>query len=318
MRITLAPLEGVLDFTLRELLTQLGGYDLCITEFIRISNHQLLPDKVFYRMCPELHNGGKTQSGTPVRIQLLGSQPEALADNAFRAIGLGSQGIDMNFGCPAKMVNKNKGGAALLKEPEIIYQTLDTIRKNIQKDAPLSAKIRLGWDDPESVFDIMAAVHSAGVNEVTIHARTKLDGYKAEAIKWNTIARVKQQYPDMHIIANGEIWNKEDAVKCQLESNCEDIMIGRGALSTPNLAAAIKHDKELLTWPEIIELVLAYSHVKIRGDKGWYYSNRIKQWLLQLKKQYPQAEELFTNIRRLKYTPEVVAEIESFQQSLIK
>lgn len=248
MRITLAPLEGVLDFTLRELLTNLGGYDLCITEFIRISNEQLLPEKVFYRQCPELYNNGLTKAGTPVRIQLLGSQADALAENAARAIELGSHGVDMNFGCPAKTVNKNKGGAALLKEPEVIYKTLHTIKQALAPDDTLSAKIRLGWDDPAAVFDIISAIDSANVNEVTVHARTKTDGYKAEAIKWATIGEVRERFPDMHIIANGEIWNQQDASDCQTLSQCQDIMLGRGALASPNLAAVIKNNNALLSW----------------------------------------------------------------------
>ena len=119
MRVILAPMQGVLDPPVRQLLTEFNEYDLCISEFVRVVD-QLLPSKVFYRLCPELLNGGKTTSGTPVRVQLLGQSPEWLAENALRAVELGSPGVDLNCGCPSKTVNGSNGGASLLKQPELI------------------------------------------------------------------------------------------------------------------------------------------------------------------------------------------------------
>jgi len=111
-------MQGVLDPFVRQLLTEVNEYDLCITEFVRVVD-QLLPEKVFYRLCPELKNQGFTPSKTPVRVQLLGQHPNCLAENAHRAIELGSHGIDLNCGCPSKTVNGSNGGAALLKQPEL-------------------------------------------------------------------------------------------------------------------------------------------------------------------------------------------------------
>lgn len=88
MRVLLAPMEGVLDALVRELLTEVNDYDLCITEFVRVVD-QLLPVKVFHRICPELHHASRTPSGTPVRIQLLGQHPQWLAENAARGDGVG-------------------------------------------------------------------------------------------------------------------------------------------------------------------------------------------------------------------------------------
>lgn len=111
MRVILGPMEGVLDHLMREILTQINDYDLCVTEFVRVVN-QILPNHVFYRLCPELKQQGKTRAGVPVHMQLLGQEPEWMAENAIRAAELGALGIDLNFGCPAKTVNKSKGGAA--------------------------------------------------------------------------------------------------------------------------------------------------------------------------------------------------------------
>ena len=118
-RLILAPMEGVVDAVMRDQLTRLGGYERCVTEFVRVSQ-TLLPKRVFIRYSPELQQGGVTASGTPVFLQLLGSDPELMAANAERAAQLGAPGIDLNFGCPAKTVNRSQGGAALLRSPDLI------------------------------------------------------------------------------------------------------------------------------------------------------------------------------------------------------
>ena len=112
-------MEGLLDFVLRDILTRVGGIDRCVSEFIRITD-QLLPERVFLRIVPELRNGGRTRAGVPVRAQLLGSDPQCMADNAARLAGLGPAGIDLNFGCPAKVVNRHGGGASLLQDPDTV------------------------------------------------------------------------------------------------------------------------------------------------------------------------------------------------------
>ncbi len=125
MRIILAPMHGITDFYVRQVLTSLGGFDLCVTEFLRVTE-SLFPAHVFYKSCPEINPEhelfGKTAAGVPVFLQLLGNHVEYLAANAFKASQLGVQGIDLNFGCPAKTVNGHGGGAVLLKDPELIYQ----------------------------------------------------------------------------------------------------------------------------------------------------------------------------------------------------
>ena len=120
-------MEGLLDHLLRDTLTQAGrmaatgsgGIDACVTEFIRITS-ALLPADRFYRVVPELRHRGRTPSGVPVRVQFLGSDPACMAENAARVATLGALGIDLNFGCPTKLVNRHGGGAALLKDPELM------------------------------------------------------------------------------------------------------------------------------------------------------------------------------------------------------
>ena len=308
MRIILAPMEGVVDHLMREMLTEIGGFDLCITEFVRVVD-QLLPSRVFTRICPELLQGGKTRAGTPVRVQLLGQEPEWLAENAFRAVQLGSPGVDLNFGCPAKAVNKSKGGAVLLRETEQLYRIVKAVRDAVPAQFPVTAKMRLGYEDTSLTLDNAMAFAAAGATELTVHARTKTDGYRPPAY-WPWIAKIRQVV-NIPVIANGEIWQPADAALCREQSGSSDIMLGRGALAQPNLAARIAGGGDALPWPAVLALLMRYSEFEIAGDKGLYYSNRIKQWFSYLKLQYPQAEDLFGRLRLLRRSPEILALLQS-------
>jgi len=302
-KIVLAPMEGVADALMRHLLTSLNNYDFCITEFLRIVD-QLLPERCFYKVCPELAQQGYTQSGTPLRMQLLGQEPNWMAENAVRAIELGSHGVDLNFGCPAKTVNKNRGGAALLKTPEDIYKIVLAVKEALGKDVILSAKIRLGFDDASLLDEIVSAIASANADQLTIHARTKADGYRPPAY-WHFIADIVKKYP-IEIFANGEIWNAADAQRCITESHTANLMLGRGALALPNLEAVIKNDQQPMPWQQICILLKQYSDLELVGNKSYYFSSRLKQWLRYLRLQYPEAEQLFNDIKILKNKEEIL------------
>ncbi|HIF9417348.1 TPA: tRNA dihydrouridine(16) synthase DusC [Photobacterium damselae] len=296
MRVILGPMEGVLDHLMREILTDINDYDLCVTEFVRVVD-RLFPNSVFYRLCPELHNGGKTRAGTPVRVQILGQDPNWMAENGRRAVELGSPGVDINFGCPAKLVNKSKGGAVLLKEPELIHQIVKSVRQAVDPTKPVTAKIRLGWDDPNHCFEIADAIAQAGADEITVHGRTKEDGYRAEEIKWDYIHQLQQHSP-ISIVANGEVWNYQDGQQCIATTGTQSLMVCRGAINLPNLGNVIKYNADHMQWTEVLDLLLHYSTFEIKGDKGLYYPNRIKQWFAYLRHEYPQAKALFADIRR--------------------
>ena len=161
MRLMLAPMEGVVDHTMRELLTSLGELDRCVTEFVRVSE-RLLPPRVFYRLCPELHNNGRTASGVPVYLQLLGGQPNVVAENAARAAELGAPGIDLNFGCPAKTVNKSDGGSIILRQPERVATITAAVRRAVPEAVPVTVKTRLGYEHHEQFLDIIRGIADAG------------------------------------------------------------------------------------------------------------------------------------------------------------
>ncbi len=301
-----------MDHHMRQLLTAVGGYDLCVTEFIRVVDLRL-PAKVYRRLSPELDNNSKTTSGTPVRIQLLGQNAHCLAQNADKAIRIGSDGIDLNFGCPAKTVNKNKGGAVLLKSPETLYQIVKEVRKAVPEFHTLSAKIRLGYDDKSLAIDNAQAVAEAGADEIAVHARTKEEGYRPPA-HWHWIAKIKDKI-NIPVTANGDIFSVDDARRCMEISGCDRIMIGRGALATPNLAQAIKGLEEPNSWAEILVILKKYLFIQTMGDQEKYLPSRIKQWLTFMKLQHPQAALFLQNVRKIKTTQEMLAAINKEQLS---
>jgi len=309
-KLTLAPMEGVADALMRDLLTSINCYDLCITEFIRVVD-SLIPSHVFHKISPELKQNGFTSNKTPVRVQLLGQNPHWMAENAFRATELGSHGVDLNFGCPAKTVNKSKGGAILLKSPESIYNIVKNVRESIPAEQVLSAKIRLGFDDATLLDEIVSAICSANADQLTIHARTKRDGYKPPAY-WHHIGKISDKYP-IELFANGEIWSLSDAQSCMKQAKTTNLMLGRGALATPNLAQVVKGNQEKMPWRELCILLKHYAQLELQGNKSYYFSSRLKQWLRYLKLQYPQAEQLFNAIKIMKIKEDIIYEIEKIQ-----
>ncbi|CNC83443.1 tRNA-dihydrouridine synthase C [Yersinia frederiksenii] len=307
MRVILAPMEGVLDSLVRELLSEVNDYDLCITEFLRVVD-QLLPAKSFYRLCPELHQQSRTSSGTLVRIQLLGQYPQWLAENAARAVELGSYGVDLNCGCPSKLVNGSGGGATLLKDPELIYQGAKAMRKAVPAHLPVTVKIRLGWDSGDRQFEIADAVQQAGATELAVHGRTKEEGYQAERINWQAIGEIRQRLT-IPVIANGEIWDYRSAQECMKVTGCDAVMLGRGALNVPNLSRVVKYNEPRMPWPEVVKLLQKYVQLEKQGDTGLYHVARIKQWLGYLRKEYAEATDLFSEIRALKTSKDIAVTI---------
>lgn len=300
-KIVLAPMEGVLDPLLREVLTALGGIDQCVTEFVRVTDG-LLPESVFLRYAPELATGGKTAAGVPVLLQLLGSRPDMLAHNAERAAHLGAPGIDLNFGCPSKTVNRHRGGALLLETPEDVHEIVKAVRAAVPASTPVSAKMRLGYHDTSLALENACAIAEAGADALTVHARTKLEGYKPPA-HWHWIARIRASVA-IPVTANGEIWSWEDYRRCRQISGCEHVMIGRGLIARPGLARAIKQRRQGLVptaddWAHALAALRQYLD-RLALTTPSLIPGRAKQWLGMMKREHPEAEALFERIKPLR------------------
>jgi tRNA-dihydrouridine synthase C len=298
--IVLAPMEGVLDHDLRDVLTGFGGIDRCVSEFIRVTD-QLLPRRVFLRLMPELARAGeqrgRTPAGTPVRAQLLGSDPACLADNAARLAELGPHGIDLNFGCPAKTVNRHRGGAVLLDEPELVFAIVSAVRRAVPATMPVSAKMRLGHRDESKMLDNARAIADAGASELTVHARTKQHGYRPPAY-WDRIAHIRQAVA-LPVIANGEIWTPADAQRCRAESGCDALMLGRGQVADPGLALRLR-GRPGPTWPDLLAALARYAALITPRVAERHRGGRIKQWLMQLARRHEPARVLFERARTLR------------------
>lgn len=320
----LAPMEGVTDFVLRDLLTRRGGIDFCTTEFLRVTD-KLHPNAIFLRYCPELMTGSKTWAGTPVYVQLLGGHAGPLADNAVRAYQMGALGIDLNFGCPAKTVNRHDGGATLLKSCDRIFDIVSTVRKAVPASIPVSAKIRLGFEDPSVCLENAKAVEEAGASHLTVHCRTKMDGYKPPA-HWNWIPKIKEQVKSIPVVANGDIFSVSDFIRCRQETGCDRFMIGRGIMSDPFLFNKIRShlaaEAELQSqaseslaqdiqneWRVSSEVMQTFFDSSSNYINGHFATARTKQWLKGLALRSKDAKVLFDEIKVIKNPDEFRARL---------
>ena len=298
-------MEGLLDFVLREILTRSGGVDRCVSEFIRVTN-TLLPARTFERIVPELHNAGRTFAGVPVRPQLLGSDPVCLAENAAVLAGLGPFGVDLNFGCPAKVVNRHGGGAALLEDPELLLRIMAAVRRAVPADMPVTAKMRLGLHDDTRAEECALALEAGGAEELVVHARTKADAYRPPAY-WERIADICAVVK-IPVVANGEIWNVQDAQRCRALSGCHTLMLGRGMVTDPGLALAIaadaspepsdaRVDTPHLPWHTLLPLMADFWQLVCSRLDRKKQAGRLKQWLNFLRHRYPQAQTAYLALR---------------------
>lgn len=299
-------MEGMLDALLREVLTRAGCFDWCVSEFVRVSD-TLLPNRSFRRAAPELDRGSRTRSGTPVRVQLLGSDPARLAANAERLCLLAPAGIDLNFGCPAPTVNRHRGGAVLLDEPELLFAIARAVSAAIDGRFPFTAKMRLGVRDTSRAVEAAQGLVAGGAQMLVVHARTRDDAYRPPAY-WAWVARIAEAV-SVPVVANGELWSVADYWQCRAESGSQTVMLGRGALADPFLAERIRASlagkdpgSPAGDWPRVRPLVHEYWQLVRAAVSPRHAPGRIKQWLHLLRRHYPQAESLFDGIRALRET----------------
>ena len=291
-------MEGLADCVLRDVLTRLGGYDGAVTEFVRVSG-SLLPTRTFRRICPELDNASRTYAGTPVVVQLLGSDPVCMADNAAQVATLFPAGIDLNFGCPAPKVNRHGGGAMLLDDPEQLGLIVAAVRQAVPSAIPVSAKMRLGVSDTGKALACALALAAGGVSSLVVHARTKDEGYRPPA-HWPWVARIREAVR-VPVIANGEVWTAEGYAQCRAVTGCDDVMIGRGAVSDPFLARRIKAQSGLpdraSEWAELQPLLAEFWHQVQGRVEARHAPGRLKLWLNSLRNAFAEAESLYWAVR---------------------
>lgn len=297
----LAPMDGVTDHAYRELWTSertKSSLAFCVSEFVRVSDRPL-PDLVLERTCPELKRGGLTRGGVPVIVQLLGGDPAPLAETALRAVQLGAFGVDLNFGCPAKLVNRHDGGAALLRAPERIERIVGAVRARVPLDRPVSVKIRLGWQSHDEVVPIALAAERGGASWLTIHGRTKTEMYGPPA-DWAAIGRARAAV-GCPVIANGDLNTAATLEACRNASGCDFFMLGRGPMGRPSLLRRGGADEsEVGEQRALFTLLLDYLEELARADNSEARQvSRVKQWLSLGTRVNPALRPHFEHVKRL-------------------
>lgn len=295
--LALAPMEGVTDCVVRSLFAAWGGVDYCVTEFLRVSDAPLSL-RVLERECPELARGSRTRTGVPVHLQLLGGDATRMAETARNAVAAGATVIDLNFGCPAATVNRHDGGASLLRDPRRIEAVTIAVRRAIPSDVPVSVKVRLGWSDPDDVVTIARAAEAGGASWLTVHGRTRMQGYSPSA-DWPRIGRARESVR-IPVVANGDLRTPADVLRCHEVTGCDRFMIGRAAMERPELFRLLRG---LDTWwsPQRRAAVLETYATAALGDAGWTPRStlgRIKQWARALAPGNPLLGMLYDRIKR--------------------
>ncbi len=206
-------------------------------------------------------------------------------------------------------MNRNRGGAALLDEPELLQRIAAAVRAAVPAAIPVTAKMRLGIEDTGRALDCALALEAGGVQELVVHARTKADGYRP-LVRWEWIARIREVVR-LPLIANGEVWTVADYRRIRAATGCSDVMLGRGAVADPLLARRIREGREEVPteadWREIESMVGEFwtrVQTKVTPTQS---PGRLKQWLGMMQRSYPQAERLFQAVREARRGPEVNA-----------
>lgn len=218
----LAPMAGVTDAPFRRICRHFGA-GMTTTEMTTADTSLWPTPKSRHRLDLDL-------DAEPVAVQIAGSEPDQMALAARACVERGAQIIDINMGCPAKKVCKKQAGSALLKDEKLVASILTSVVKAV--DVPVTLKIRTGWDTEHRNAEKIARIaQDSGIQSLAVHGRTRACRYKGEA-EFETIARVKQVV-DIPVIANGDITTLEKSLEVLRLTNCDGLMIGRGAQGRP-------------------------------------------------------------------------------------
>lgn len=225
----LAPMEGLGDRCFRKAMASLGGFDEAVTDFIRV------PQNAHVKSLASVYESTET-APIPLAAQLMGSNPELMAAMAEEIERRGAPRIDINCGCPSNTVTGKGAGSSLLKDPNLLHDLVKVVVKAVS--VPVTVKMRSGYEDTSLFKENLKAAEESGISFLTVHPRTKVDGYGPPA-KWELIAEAKSTVK-IPVVGNGDILNVEDALRMLAVTGCDALMIGRGAVINPFLFSQIR------------------------------------------------------------------------------
>lgn len=261
-------MAGIADRAFRELCINYGaGYT--VSEMVS-SKGLTMGDK----KSGELLTLGEIEN--PAGVQIFGDNPEIMAQAAKMCIKYHPNIIDINMGCPAPKIAMNGGGASLMKNPLLAGEIIKAVSKAV--DIPVTVKIRKGWDDENiTAVELAKIAEKNGAAAITVHGRTRMQMYSGK-VDYNIIAKVKKAV-DIPVIANGDIVDEQSAAIMFEKTNCDAIMIGRGALGNPWIFRRINaYLNECRVLPDVSineKMVVMLKHIqKIIEYKGEYTAMR--------------------------------------------
>ncbi len=221
-KLYLAPMEGLGNYSFRNAISIIGGFDEATKEFISVPKNAHVKS-LAKKFCPD------DTYPIPQAAQIMGSCPEKLAAITEELIKLGAHRVELNVGCPSNTVTGNGSGSSLLKDPENLHKILYAMTK--VSSVPISAKLRSGYEDTSLFKENLLAAESAGIAHLTLHARTKVEGYKGFA----SLELIKQakEILSIPLIGNGDIKCRADAEYMLSYTKCDGVMVGRGAVINP-------------------------------------------------------------------------------------
>lgn len=229
MKLYLAPMEGVGDRAFRKAMASIGGFDEAVTDFIRV------PSNAHVKSLARVYEYQET-APIPLAAQIMGSDTDLMADMCRELVERGAPRIDLNCGCPSNTVTGRGAGSSLLKDPKHLYEVAASMVKAVE--LPVSLKMRSGFSDISLFKENLMAAQESGVVFITLHPRTKVDGYGPPA-RWDLIAEAKSLL-SIPLVGNGDILNRDDARRMVAETNCDALMIGRGAVINPFVFHEVK------------------------------------------------------------------------------